>query len=61
MQLYLGVGGFSALWEFEPPAWILEIYFSSMLLKIQVGGCFFEGFKHIEDVVPSISCILMVK
>lgn len=39
MQLYLGAAELSALGKFEPPTWILGIYFSNAFLEIQTGGC----------------------
>lgn len=60
MQLYVGAAGLSALEKFEPPTWILEIYFSNPLLEIQTGGSLVVGVESTEDVVPLIWCTIVL-
>lgn len=56
----MGAAGLSALQKFEPPTWILEIYFSNALLEIQTGGSLVVGVESTEDVVPLIWCTIVL-
>lgn len=60
MQLYLGAAGISTLGKFQPPTWILEIYFSNTLLEIRTGSTLVVEVESIEDAVPWIWCMLVL-